>query len=462
MNSIAELFQYPSIAKILVDSLPGGLLIIDDQARVQAANKFLERILGISRNAIMGNMIGQALGCLQALENPKECAGPEYCDGCEVASMGIAAINQNQAQKARIFLQLVNNGQIRDVDFLVNAVPFSLKDQQYCIFLIEDIPGLPEMTIPTGPKGFRGIVGKHTKMKELFRTIRQVARTKAAILLQGETGTGKELVALAIHKESPRARKYFVPINCGALPEGLLESELFGHVKGAFTGAIRDKKGRFELADGGTLFLDEVGELSASMQVKLLRVLQDGKFQPVGSEKTLQTDVRILSATNKNLDKEVATGRFRKDLYYRLSAMLIHLPLLRDRSSDIPLLAEHFLAHYDKEFFNKKAILSSETVSVLMAYDWPGNVRELKNAIHFSLASCMGKIIKPSHLPQAIRFAVDKPFTVRRRQPTLGVEDVMAALKKTSGNKSQAAELLGVSRATLYRFFAKQEDQAEG
>ena len=459
MNSIAELFQYPIFAKILVDSLPGGLLIIDDQARVQAANKFLERILGVSRNKIMGNMIGEALGCLQALESPKECATPEYCRGCEVAKMGIAAINENRAQKSRISLQLVNNGQIRDVDFLVNAVPFTLKNERFCIYLIEDIPGLPEISIPTGPKGFRGIFGQHNKMKELFRTIRQVARTKAAILLQGETGTGKELVALAIHKESPRAPKYFVPINCGALPEGLLESELFGHVKGAFTGAIRDKKGRFELADGGTLFLDEVGELSASMQVKLLRVLQDGKFQPVGSEKTLQTDVRILSASNKNLDKEVAMGRFRKDLYYRLSAMLIHLPLLRDRRSDIPMLAEHFLAHFDKEFFDKKANLSSETVSVLMAYDWPGNVRELKNAIHFSLASCMGHIIKPSHLPQAIRFAVDKPFAVQRRRPTLEVEDVMTALEKTGGNKTQAAALLGVSRATLYRFFTKQEEQ---
>ncbi len=190
------------------------------------------------------------------------------------------------------------------------------------------------------------------------------------------------------------------------------------------------------------------------MQVQFLRVLQDGKFQPVGSEKPYRADVRLISATNKDLEREVAAGRFRKDLYYRLSAMPIILPPLRERRSDIPLLAEHFLAHYGKEFFGKKARFSSETVSMLMAYDWPGNVRELQNAIQYALANCPANVIEPSHLLQMIRSAVSNPFTKRHRQPKLRTDDVIEALKKTDGNRTRAAELLGVSRSTLYRFFA--------
>ena len=458
MNSIVAFLQHPRIAKKLVDSLPFGLLVVDDKGRVQNANKSLAHNLGVSKKAIIGKLMGDALSCLIALENPGQCGSMEYCKDCEVRNLGIAAINRNRVQRTKTSIQLVNNGHVKDVDFLINAVPITFKNQRFSILVIENIPGLPVVTPLNRQKRFGEIVGQHPKMKELFRTIRQVARMEVPVLLQGETGTGKELVALAIHKDSPRARKYFVPINCGALPEGLLETEIYGHVKGAFTGAIRDKKGRFQLADGGTLFLDEVGELSLPMQVKLLRVLQDGKFEPVGSEKTLQADVRIISATNKEIEKEVTSGRFRKDLYYRLSAMPIILPPLRERRSDIPILAEHFLAHFGKEFFGKKAILSSEAVSMLLTYDWPGNVRELQNAIQFALAKCPGQMIEPFHLPQTIHFAVNKPFTVRHRRLTLRTKDVIEALKKEGGNKTKAAELLGVSRSTLYRFFAKQEE----
>ena len=192
-------------------------------------------------------------------------------------------------------------------------------------------------------QSFAGIVGRDTKMLELFDTIRQVADVNIPVLIQGESGTGKELVAAAIHNECPSADKLFVPVNCGALPEGVLESELFGHVKGAFTGAIHDRKGRFELANGGTIFLDEIGDIPAAMQVKLLRVLQEGIFQRVGGEENIKVDVRVISATNKNLAEEVAAGRFREDLFYRLCVVPVYLPSLRERRNDIPLLAEHFL-----------------------------------------------------------------------------------------------------------------------
>jgi thioredoxin type arsenate reductase len=302
-----------------------------------------------------------------------------------------------------------------------------------------------------------GLIGRDPKMLEIFDLIREVADSTVPVLIQGESGTGKELVAAAIHSESPRANRLFVPVNCGALPESLLESELFGHVKGAFTGAVRDKKGRFELADGGTIFLDEIGDISLAMQVKLLRVLQEGRFERVGGEQTLRSDVRVVSATNKKIERELADGRFREDLYYRLSVLPILLPPLRERKGDIPLLAGHILEQAVKDSGHAPVSIAPETLDTMMEYDWPGNVRELQNWIQFALVKCRSGLIRPEHLP-TFRMGHQTPAAVpARRRRKLDVRSVRAALDQTGGNKFEAAKLLGVSRATLYRFLDETE-----
>jgi transcriptional regulator with GAF, ATPase, and Fis domain len=279
-----------------------------------------------------------------------------------------------------------------------------------------------------------------------------VAEYDYAVHVFGETGTGKELVAEAIHKASSRRNGPFVPINCGALPENLVESELFGHVKGSFSGAIRDRKGRFELADNGTIFLDEVAELSKHMQAKLLRFLQDGKFERVGGEKTVSVNARVISATNKDLKKEMKKNRFRDDLYYRINVVPVHLPPLRERKSDIPLLADHFLKQAFRQYNRSPVIFSNEAMALLMKYPWPGNIRELQNAVQYSFVKSNGIEITPDDLPMEIdhsRLFVNKNGASRK----LNVERVESALEKTGGNKAKAARLLKVGRATLYRFF---------
>ena len=309
---------------------------------------------------------------------------------------------------------------------------------------------------------FAGIIGRDPKMLELFDTIREVTEVHVPVLIQGESGTGKELVAAAIHDEGPLVDKPFVPVNCGALPEGVLESELFGHVKGAFTGAVRDRKGRFELADGGTIFLDEIGEIPGSTQVKLLRVLQEGIFQRVGGEEDIKVDVRVISATNKDLAKEVAEGRFREDLYYRLCVVPVYLPPLRERRNDIPILAEHLLKKAVTGTGHDDITLSSEALDIMMDYDWPGNVRELENAIQHALVKCRDNVLLPEHLPSNIlkitMVAQLRPKKARKqRKYKLDIERVWKTLAETGGNKIEAAHKLGVSRATLYRFIEESE-----
>ena len=298
---------------------------------------------------------------------------------------------------------------------------------------------------------FSSIIGRHRKMIEIFRQIINVSKYDYPVHIFGETGTGKELVAQAIHKASSRRDGPFVPINCGAIPEGIVESELFGDMKGAFSGAIRDKKGRLELADGGTIFLDEIAELSTHMQAKLLRFLQDGKFEKVGGEKTVRINVRVISATNKDLKEQMKKNRFRDDLYYRINVVPMSLPPLRERKSDIPLLVNHFLKQAAKQYNRNSVVVSGRAMMLLTEYKWAGNVRELQNAIQFAFVKSKGDEITTESLPMEINDS--RLFqTIQTSSRKLNTAQVESAIKKTGGNKAKAARLLNVGRATLYRF----------
>ncbi|MBI1785213.1 sigma-54-dependent Fis family transcriptional regulator, partial [Candidatus Sumerlaeota bacterium] len=251
--------------------------------------------------------------------------------------------------------------------------------------------------------GFQNIVGRSPAMEAIFQTVRQVAPSKATVLVQGESGTGKELIARAIHFNSPRARRPFITVNCGALAQGLLESELFGHEKGAFTHAVRSKPGRFEMADGGSIFLDEISETSAEFQVKLLRVLQEQTLERVGGTETIKVDVRVIAATNRKLEQLVAEGKFREDLFYRLNVVPISLPPLRERTEDIPLLAAAFLKEFGEQNGKPGVRLSPKTLALLQQYDWPGNVRQLRNVIEGLVVMTSTKEIQPRALPEQVR-----------------------------------------------------------
>jgi DNA-binding NtrC family response regulator len=299
----------------------------------------------------------------------------------------------------------------------------------------------------------RNIIGDAPPMQRVFEIIDQVAPSRATVLITGESGTGKELVADAIHQRSPRASGPFIKLHCAALAESLLESELFGHERGAFTGAMNRKDGRFSLADGGTLFLDEIGEISQSIQVKLLRFLQEHEFERVGGTQTIRVDVRVIAATNRNLPEEVAKGRFREDLFYRLNVVALEMPPLRDRRADVPALAKFFLDKYAK--LNGKTIndLSPHTLEVLMAYDWPGNVRELENAIERAVVLTTGHQIEPKALPSTVRpvaaTASGVPVVPGATMADLERYAILETLKACGGSTSKAAEMLGISTRTI-------------
>jgi transcriptional regulator with PAS, ATPase and Fis domain len=460
MNDINKMLRDNIFTSNLIDSLSCGIIVVDEEGHVQALNNIVEKVVGVTEQVVLGMGGGNALGCVRANEHPGGCGTDDCCNYCEFRMLALKVLYGNKKQRGSLYLQLVIDGQVRDVSLLLSAVPVTYLEKRFAILIIEDITRLKSFSPPDTPNGFRGILGRDEKIRELIETIRQVARTDAPVLLQGESGTGKELVASAIHKESPRSHKYFVPVNCGALPEGLIETDLFGHVKGAFTGAFRDKKGRFELAHEGTIFLDEVSELKPSMQVKLLRVLQDGYIERVGSERTMRVNVRVISATNKDLESEVAAGRFRQDLYYRICVLPIFPPPLRGRKGDIALLANHFLALFSEESYGKRVRHSPEALAILEAHAWPGNVRELQNTLQFALVKSQGHTIEPAHLPLPLQLGGFDPSSARRRKPKLRAIDVAETLRKAGGNMQKAAEILGVSRSTLYRFFAEQKASA--
>lgn len=308
---------------------------------------------------------------------------------------------------------------------------------------------------------FDDIVGRGEAMQGIFDTVRKIARYKTTVLLTGESGTGKELLARAIHQHSDRGDGPLVPVNCGAIPENLLESELFGHVKGAFTGATRDKTGLFAEADKGTIFLDEVGELPVSLQVKLLRVLEDEVVRPVGATESRKVDVRVVAATSRDLDKRVREGGFREDLFYRLNVMHIRIPPLRDRGEDVAVLVQHFLERFNQRFGRTVVALDPDAMAAVLSYGWPGNVRELENAIERAMILSEGDKLPLGVFPPSVQDAHARPgarvvdsadLSIKRRVPALEAELIAAALERTGGNRTHACKLLEIShRALLYK-----------
>ena len=308
-------------------------------------------------------------------------------------------------------------------------------------------------------------IGKAKRFLEVLRLAEHVAPTDSTVLIGGESGTGKEVIARYIHNLSTRADGPFMSINCGALPENLLESELFGHVKGSFTGAVRDKQGLFAAARGGSFFLDEVGEMPPSLQVKLLRVLQEREVIPVGATEAIPVDVRILAATNRDLEEEVRRGNFRSDLFYRLNVIAVNLPPLRERRDDLIPLIEQFLENMSQESGGEIKALSSEALDAVTVYEWPGNVRELENALEHAVVLCKGSLIDAAALPERITKRKKEPLVAERsyKNPTLEVIErayIMYVLQAEGGNKTRAAEVLGIDPSTLYRKLSRYEGEA--
>jgi two-component system, NtrC family, response regulator AtoC len=345
--------------------------------------------------------------------------------------------------------------------------PFDQSELSAVIAKAAQAHAVAQRSVRADAKARAAIIGESSQLQDVFKIIDKVADTPATVLITGESGTGKELIASALHGASSRRDKPFIKINCAAIPHTLLESELFGYERGAFTGAVTSKPGRFELADGGTLFLDEIGEIPVEMQVKLLRALQEGEFERVGGIKTTRVDVRLIAATNRDLQAEIDAGRFRKDLYYRLAVVPLVLPALRERRGDIPMLAAHFVEKYNRKLNKKIEGITEDALALLQAYNWPGNIRELENLIERVLLLADGPSITARDLPEPVRQATTPPPAtpaaptevsategglkdiVRMKAAELEKDLITKALDETGGNVTRAAKLLQISRKSL-------------
>lgn len=447
---VASLFQHGFLEAILqsrltfsslLENLTDGVMAHDLDRRIYYFNQAAQKITGYPHQEVIG------LDCHDVFPG-RFCGGD--CSFCEGGTETISRVRYphtfTRKDKAK-----------RNLEMSVVTVYTPQGEVTGALVIFRDMTEMIQVRQKLEEsRGFHGIIGHHPLMQKVFDSIQELADVNVPILIQGESGTGKEMVATALHQLSKRSSGPFVPINCGALPEGTLESELFGHVKGAFTGAIRDKKGRFELAEGGTLFLDEIGEITPKMQVRLLRVIQEKSFIPVGGERNIHVDVRIICATNKDMKLLTRQGLFREDLYYRLAVVPITLPSLRERSSDIPLLTEHFIEKFTTDTGIQSKEITAEAIAVLTRYKWPGNVRELRNAVQYAMIKCSSKAIELRHLPSELIESAGMPARTGPGRPQkVYLELVITALKECDGNKAKAARRLGISRTSLYRYLAR-------
>ncbi len=424
----------------IFSSLKEGVITVDQNINIIEANPAVEDICGFNPSDMVGksfekrdiNCSGDCIKILkETLKNQK--ATPE----CQVECKSLS--NQNQ-------VLMVSGTPLRYEGSKISGAVLVLRNVTKRVNLERQLKRRHQ---------FHRIIGKSQKMVEIFNLIENLSDTDSTALITGETGTGKELVAHAIHHNSPRKDKPFIKVNCSALSENLLESELFGHIKGAFTGAVDNKKGRFELAHKGSLFLDEIGDISPLIQLKLLRVLQEKEFERVGDSTTIKTDVRILAATNCNLKEKVKLGKFREDLYYRIKVVNLELPPLKERRQDILLLTDHFLKLFNKRFKKMLTGFSNEVSDAFMNYSWPGNIRELEHAIEHGFVLCKTDIIGFEHIPVEIKeyFKKENPSSSEKRDITR--ENIIEVLEKTDWNKAKAARILGMGRRTIYNKIEK-------
>ena len=424
---------------VILDSISEGVFTVDLDWRITSFNRAAEEITGIQREDAIGKYCRDVLradvcetDC--TLHQTMETAKP-------IMNKAVHIIDANGKRKAIA----ISTALLKDSKGKVIGGVETFRDMSTVEQLRKEIQGRYSC---------EDIISQSYKMQNLFAVLPNIAESNTTVLIEGESGTGKELFARAIHNMSFRKDEPFVVINCGALPDTLLESELFGYKAGAFTDAKKDKPGRFALAEGGTIFLDEIGDVHASVQVKLLRVLQDKIYEPVGAVSSVKADVRIITATNKKLDELVKDGRFREDLYYRVNVVKLELPPLRNRKEDIPLLVDHFISRFNRLHNKNICCVTNEVTAALLAHDYPGNVRELENIIEHCFVLCEGEIIEAQHLPASIRPSskLDKtkessPATIKQMEIIL----ITQALRRNKGNKTVAAKELGIDKSTLFR-----------
>jgi len=421
----------------LLEIVSTGMFTVDRELRIRSMNREAERLLGVPRGAALG------LSCRDVL-------GEIICSAsCALRK----TLTDGEPRRDWSLSIQEEGGPRRDLVLSSAFLDAPEPDAQEVAVAIRDVTESEKLRRAIHDRWvFHGMVCSSSRMKQIISLVREMAPYDSTVLVLGESGTGKELVARAVHEESPRKEGPFVNVNCSAYSEGVLESELFGHVRGAYTGALRDRKGRFEAAIGGTIFLDEIGELSPKVQVKLLRVLQERVIERVGDQRTVPVNIRVIAATNRDLREEVAAGRFREDLYYRLNVIAVHLPALRERREDIPALAEHFLARYSRATGKHVVSLTEEAMDILFRHEWPGNVRELENAAEHAVVRARGPVVLPRDLPPEIR------DTGLNGNLEAGLDSrIDAALRASGGRIGRAAELLGIHRVTLWRRIKRRE-----
>ncbi|MDR3567455.1 MAG: sigma 54-interacting transcriptional regulator [Syntrophobacteraceae bacterium] len=432
--------KYRTNLEAIFRSVRDAIITVDKEAVVIEFNEAAMTMCGYSRSDI-----GKAFSSLS-----------EICDGRCAEILGEAIQSGAPVEADRLEWRTAN-GARRVISVRTYPLLGSQRALAGVVMVLRDDTHLAELERElTEHRHFYRIVGKSGPMQKVYSLIRALAAVQTTVLITGESGTGKELVAEALHRAGERSHKPLVKVNCSALPESLLESELFGHVKGAFTGAVRDNVGRFHRADGGTIFLDEIGDISPLIQLKLLRVLEKGEFERVGNSAPVKVDVRLIVATNKNLLEKVHLGELRADLYYRLKVVEIRLPPLRDRREDIPLLVDHFRNGFNAKFKKTIAALSSDVMKAFVKYPWPGNVRELEHTMEHGFVLCSQNIITFDHLPPDFLSAPGiEQSSHDEPHGTVDSHAILEALDKTAWNKAKAARLLGIDRVTLYRKIKK-------